>query len=290
MTNLPSPLQRLEHPLLTNRKINLYVKRDDLIHPEIMGNKWRKLKYNIIEAKKKGYNKVITVGGAFSNHIAATAAAGRIYNLATHGIIRGEELNEKSNRTLSKAHLDGMKFSFIGREAFRKIRNDPSELKENYHENYFLPEGGTNKFAIKGASEIIHEIKIPFDWIVCPIGTGGTFCGLLNAALERQKVLGVSSLKGNFIVDEIKNLLQQYEIENSNYLIDTEHHFGGYGKMSDPLIEFIQWFKETFRLQVDPIYTSKAFFSVWRKVEESFFKENDTIILLHTGGLQGIKP
>ena len=265
----------------------MYIKRDDLTHPEIMGNKWRKLKYNLEEAKNQGKTTLITMGGAFSNHIAATAAAAHEFGFGSIGIIRGDELNEKSNATLEYANRKGMKLKFVDRTEFRKMREDPS-LIQKPDDCYFLPEGGTNQLAIRGCKEITSEIKIGFDLIACPIGTGGTFCGILDSLSNNQRVLGVSSLKGNFIDAEIKTMCKTYEIDKDNYDLSKQYHFGGYGKTTTELIDFINWFKENFNVQLDPIYTGKCFFGVWDMVKKNKFEENLRIILLHTGGLQGI--
>ncbi len=288
MVSLPTPLQRISHPMLDEKEVRLWVKRDDLIHQEIMGNKWRKLKYNLEEMKRLGTSSLITMGGAFSNHIAATAAAARHYGLNAVGIIRGDELNEMSNKTLQSAHQNGMDLLFVNRDTFRLWRSKSEVIKKKYPDHYFLPEGGTNDLAIKGCRDIIPEITIDFNVIVTPIGTGGTFAGVLSGVKPYQNVLGISSLKGDFIHNEISSLLKKYAIKNSNYEISDQYHFGGYGKVTPELIDFINWFKEKFKLQLDPIYTGKSFFGVWDMIKNDKFEKNLEIVLLHTGGLQGI--
>ena len=289
MVNLPTPIQQISHPLLEEKQIHLYVKRDDLVHPEIMGNKWRKLKYNLEEMKGNKQNSLVTMGGAYSNHIAATAAAAREHKIKAIGIIRGDELSADSNPTLRFAHSKGMQLHFVNRERFRDFRENLGLIKEEYPDHYFLPEGGTNELAVKGCTEIINEITIPFDIIVTPIGTGGTFAGLVKSASERQKVAGISSLKGDFISSEMSLLLQKMNIKSKNYSIITGYHFGGYGKTNTELIDFINWFKENFDIPLDPIYTGKSFFGVWDMIKTDKFEKNLKIVLLHTGGLQGIK-
>ena len=289
MATLPTPLQKLSHPLLTEKEVELYIKRDDLIHAEIMGNKWRKLKYNLQAMKEANLHKLVTMGGAFSNHIAATAAAAKENNLSVVGIIRGNELNAESNPTLSFAREKGMNLHFVDRTSFKKIRESPELVKKKFSDHYFLPEGGTNALAVKGCEEIIPEIDVDFDILVTPIGTGGTFAGLLNSAKDHQKILGISSLKGSFIHSEISKLLDYLHISNENYEIIDTHHFGGYGKVNNELIDFINWFKENFEISLDPIYTGKAFFGVWDMIKSDKFAKNLKIVLLHTGGLQGIE-
>lgn len=288
MANLPSPIQEIDHPLLSEKSIQLFVKRDDLIHEEIMGNKWRKLKYNLLEATRQGKKNIVTLGGAHSNHIYATAAAGTEHGFKTIGIIRGEELNPSSNPTLQFAASQNMKLEFVDRSTYRKLREDSSALADQYPDSYILPEGGTNELAIKGCSELIDEILFDFDAISLPIGTGGTFCGVLDRVKEHQHVLGISSLKGDFMKKEVESMLNQFGILKKNYSIDTSSHFGGYGKTTAELIDFINWFKEEFRIPLDPIYTGKSFFAVWDMIKNDKFEKNLKIILLHTGGLQGI--
>jgi 1-aminocyclopropane-1-carboxylate deaminase len=289
MENLPTPTQEISHPLLIEKGIKLFVKRDDLIHPEIMGNKWRKLKYNVIELKKRGYKKLVTMGGAFSNHIAATAAMALENGIASVGVIRGNELDINSNPTLSYAHQKGMELHFVDRDVFRNFRSNPGLVEKTYPDHYFLPEGGTNSLAIKGCEEIISEISEPFNVIVTPIGTGGTFAGLINSVSKDQKVLGISSLKGNFIFKEMSDLLIHFNISSTNYELINSYHFGGYGKTTTELIDFINWFKENFSIPLDPIYTGKSFFTVWDMIKTDKFEKNLKIVLLHTGGLQGIE-
>lgn len=289
MARLPTPLQELSHELLEEKGIKLYVKRDDLIHAEIMGNKWRKLKYNLKSMADQNLKSLVTMGGAFSNHIVATAVAAKENNLASVGIIRGDELNETSNSTLQTAHDCGMKFEFVDRSTFRAWRENPNQLKAKYPNHYFLPEGGTNELAIKGCEEILPEIEAIFDVAVTPIGTGGTFAGLLKSAKNHQKILGISSLKGAFIHQETQNLLKKYRIDKTNYQVIDRYHFGGYGKTKPELIDFINWFKENFSVALDPIYTGKAFFAVWDMIKSDKFEKNLKIVILHTGGLQGIE-
>ncbi|MEP1033933.1 pyridoxal-phosphate dependent enzyme [Ekhidna sp.] len=289
MTSLPTPLQEISHPLLEEKKIKLFIKRDDLIHQEIMGNKWRKLKYNLLALKEKNYTALITMGGAYSNHIAATAAAAKENNLEAIGIIRGEELNISSNHTLQIAHAKGMKLEFVDRSTFRTWRDHPEELIAKYPHHYFLPEGGTNELAIRGCEEIIEEIDQEFDVFITPIGTGGTFAGLLKATQNHQKIIGISSLKGEFIHQEVQTLLIKHQINKTNYQLIDNYHFGGYGKTDTVLIDFINWFKEKFDVSLDPIYTGKAFFAVWDMIKSNKFENNLKIVILHTGGLQGIE-
>ena len=194
-----------------NKDIELVIKREDKIHPHISGNKYRKLKYNLIAAKEQNFDTLLTFGGAYSNHIVATAAAGKESGFKTIGIIRGEELVHKisENPTLTFAQECGMQFKFVSRNDYRK-KIEPhflAELENEFGNFYVLPEGGTNELAIKGCEEILTEKDNSFDYVCAPVGTGGTISGLINSTKEHQKVLGFPALKGDFLQEEINYLL-----------------------------------------------------------------------------------
>lgn len=282
----PSPIIQLHSDLFESKQIAVFVKRDDLIHPEIMGNKWRKLKYNLEEAKKKDKNTLITFGGAYSNHIAAVSAAGKTFGFKSIGIIRGDELSINANATLIKAHENGMELRFIDRLTYRKwSKGGYPHLKNN---EYLLPEGGTNQLAIPGVEELIKEVSIDYDIITVPIGTGGTFAGVLKGVENNKQVWGFSSLKGKFVHGEIEKLLIENEIDRRSYSIFTNYHFGGYAKYNQELMQFIHTFKQEFGFSLDPIYTGKMFFGVWDKIKNDEIAVQSKILLIHTGGLQGI--
>ncbi len=266
----------------------MYIKRDDLLHPYISGNKFRKLKYNIQEALNKKAKLLITFGGAYSNHILAVAAAGKEYGIATLGIIRGEELENKiiENPTLSLASSFGMQFDFISREKYSQ-KEDASyleELKIKFEGGYILPEGGTNDLAIKGCEEILVQEDVQFDYICCAVGTGGTLSGIINASTKHQKIIGFSALKGDFLSEVICKF-----VSKKNWNINNEYHFGGYGKVSDDLITFLNEFYKTTGIPLDPIYTGKMMYGVLHMIQKNKFPSNSKILLIHTGGLQGIK-
>ena len=267
--------------------ISLFIKRDDLIHPIISGNKFRKLKYNLIEAKNQKKITLLTFGGAFSNHILAVSAAGKEYGFDTIGIIRGEELEDKieTNPTLQKAKEFGMVFDFISREEYRN-KNNPEflkKLKGKFGEFYLIPEGGTNEFAIKGCEEILTEDDKNFDFICCAIGTGGTISGIINSSKDCQKILGFPALKGDFLTEDIRKFAKK-----DNWELVTDYHFGGYAKYDATLIEFINNFYEKYQIPLDPIYTSKMVFGVLDLIEKEYFPPKSKILVIHTGGLQGI--
>lgn len=268
--------------------ISVAIKREDLIHPFVSGNKFRKLKYNLLEAKKGKYETLLTFGGAFSNHIAAVAYAGKENGFKTIGIIRGEELQDKitENPTLLFAQNCGMQFEFISREAYRS-KSETSfleNLKQQFGAFYLIPEGGTNSLAIKGCQEILTPEDAEFDYICCSIGTGGTISGIINSVLPHQKVLGFPALKGDFLKDEIRNF-----VHNDNWELMNEYHFGGYAKVNPILIQFINHFYAEYKIPLDPIYTGKMVFGVLDLIQKNYFRAGSKILLIHTGGLQGIQ-
>lgn len=268
--------------------ISLHIKREDLINSFVSGNKFRKLKYNLLEAKTQNKDTLLTFGGAFSNHIAAVAYAGKDKGFKTIGIIRGDELRGKisENPTLQFAENCGMQFEFVSREEYRlKSENHFLEkLKMKFGDFYLIPEGGTNELAIKGCEEILTENDADFDFICCAVGTGGTISGIINSVLDHQKVLGFPSLKGDFLQDEIRNF-----VETQNWELITGYHFGGYGKVSEELIAFINQFYAETKIPLDPIYTGKMVFGVIDLISENYFPANSKILLIHTGGIQGIQ-
>ncbi|MEQ8552670.1 MAG: pyridoxal-phosphate dependent enzyme [Cyclobacteriaceae bacterium] len=289
MAIIPSPLEQIKNPLFEEKELEVWIKRDDLIHPTIMGNKWRKLKYNLEFAKKERYEGVLTFGGAYSNHIAATAAACYEHSLPSIGIIRGEELNADSNATLRFASNHGMHLEFINREAYRNVRSNPDAYELRTQGNYYrLPEGGTNGMAIKGCAEIIRELPDSFDFITTPLGTGGTMAGLLKGMEGNGMLLGFSSLKGAFVRNDFQKLIDSQHINFSNFKILTDYHFGGYAKVPDDLIAFINRTKAKFDLQFDPIYNGKMYFGVLKLIDQDYFRRKSKILVLHTGGLQGV--
>ena len=268
--------------------ISLVMKREDLIHPFVSGNKFRKLKYNLLQAKTENQSTLLTFGGAYSNHIAAVAYAGRENGFQTIGIIRGDELADKiaSNPTLKFAQECGMQFEFVSREDYR-LKTEAAfleQLENKFGSFYLIPEGGTNALAIKGCEEILTQEDGIFDYVACAIGTGGTISGIINSALPHQKILGFPALKGDFLQDEIRNFVQ-----NDNWELILDYHFGGYGKVNTVLVDFINRFLEKTKIPLDPVYTGKMVFGIVDLIEKNYFPENATILLIHTGGLQGIQ-
>ncbi len=279
--------QELHFPGLKEKAISLWVKREDLIHPVISGNKYRKLKYNLLEAKKKGTHTLLSFGGAYSNHIAALAYAGKESGFRTIGVIRGEELRHRweANPTLKAATAQGMELHFLSRENYRRKEEEKvlSQLKVQFGDFYLLPEGGTNVLAVKGCEEILTPKDATFDVICTCVGTGGTLSGLANAAYPHQKVLGFPVLRGEYVKDTIRNFAQK-----ENWELVPGFHFGGYAKVHTDLVQFMNRFKKRTGIQLDPVYTGKLFFGLLELVKQDKFPPGTRILAIHTGGLQGI--
>lgn len=277
---------QLIHTVFPNN-ISLYMKREDLLHPIISGNKFRKLKYNLEEAKNQNKKVLLTFGGAFSNHIVAVAGAGETFGFETIGIIRGEELQDKisENPSLLQAQQLGMNFVFISREQYR-LKETPDfveQLRKDFSDFYLLPEGGTNELAIKGCEEILVPLDSKFTHICSSIGTGGTITGIINSSTNNQNIIGFSSLKGDFLQNDIAKFANK-----QNWSLNCDFHFGGYGKVTDELINFINTFYLEHQIPLDPIYTGKMMFGIMNLIENNYFPPNSKILAIHTGGLQGI--
>jgi 1-aminocyclopropane-1-carboxylate deaminase/D-cysteine desulfhydrase-like pyridoxal-dependent ACC family enzyme len=275
-----------------NKNVEVYIKREDLLHPTISGNKWRKLKYNLFEAENNERRTILTFGGAYSNHIHATANAGKIFGLKTIGIIRGEE-HLPLNPTLSDAVKCGMILQYISRTDYRKKRENYfiEHLEKKFGNFYLVPEGGTNQLAIKGCVEIINDINIDFDYIFSACGTGGTISGLIAGLDGEKKVIGIPVLKGaDFLNKEIDEYVYDFTNKNySNWKLELNYHHGGYAKITKQLILFIKEFEELNNIPLDPVYTGKLLFAVNSMINENIIPKGSRIIALHTGGLQGNK-
>ncbi len=272
--------------------VSLFIKREDQIHPFISGNKYRKLKYNLFKADEQNEKTLLTFGGAFSNHISAVAFVGKNFGFKTIGVIRGEELGYDLDKTLSQnitlqtAHDHGMQFEFVSRSEYRfkHTKKFINELKEKFGNFYLIPEGGTNELAVKGCEEILKPKDNDFDIICSSIGTGGTIAGIINSTKSYQKTLGFPALKGDFLEKEI----EKYTIQNKNWSLSTDYHFGGFGKVNSELITFINNFKEETNIPLDPIYTGKMMFGIVDLIKKEYFKKGTRILAIHTGGLQGV--
>ena len=287
--------QDLSIESFNKRKVNLFIKRDDLIDLEVSGNKWRKLKYNIAHVQQKKLKGILTFGGAFSNHLLATAAACNKYNLKSVGIVRGEELNENSNSVLKRCSELGMNLNFVSREIY-SLRNDydfKNELKSLHTQMHVVPEGGANYLGMIGCQEILSECKINYDHVFVALGTGTTAAGMAFSLSSNTKLHIVSALKGIDIIQTLSTLFKSFGFGNSEIndwlecVVPHENsHVGGYGKTSVELLEKIIAFEQFTGIEIDPIYTGK----VWMALEDWIEKENITnknVLFVHTGGVCG---
>ena len=284
-----SPLQKLDIPLFKDFGVDLFIKRDDLLHPEISGNKWRKLKYNLFELEKSDKSGFITFGGAYSNHLHAVAAAGKEFDFITVGIVRGEKPDVLSP-TLQNCSDLGMKLVFVSREEYRlkEKSNLIAEIVRCHSELILFPEGGANQFALKGCAEIIDEITTPFDYLCLACGTGATMAGILSNSRNDFQTIGFPVLKGgDFIADEIRQLLKTTNYEPRTFELKTDYHFGGYAKYTPDLLDFIRKFETQTAIQLEQVYTGKMMFGVFDLVRKGYFSRGSRIVVLHTGGLQG---
>lgn len=295
------PLQAIHDGITKEYGINLFILRTDLNHPYISGNKLFKLKYNLLEAKKRGCNILLTFGGAFSNHIAATAAAAKEYGFNTIGIIRGEASAEL-NQTLQFAVNCGMKLHYVSRALYRNKEELYNYVNQQFQEKniYLIPEGGSNDLGIKGCQEIAQYITSDFNYVCCPCGTGVTMTGLILSLKDKQQAIGFQVLKADgYIKNEVSNWLQtasqndtitKPQVPNktfSNWSINEDYHFGGYARVKPELIAFMKQFKNANNIQLDYIYTGKMMFGIYDLIKKNYFKRGETIVAIHTGGLQG---
>ena len=270
--------------------ITLTIKREDLIHPYISGNKFRKLKYNIQYAKENNYTTLLTFGGAYSNHILATAFAGMMHKIKTIGVIRGDEIEDEliqKNPTLKKCREFGMILHFISRESYRK-KNEAqviNNLKNKFGDFYLLPEGGTNLLAVKGCQEILTEQDFLFDIVCCSVGTGGTISGLINASVKNQLILGFPALKSGFLEKDIR----KFALNNKNWQLIPDYHCGGYAKINEDYITWLNDFYKQTNVPLDPLYTGKMIYGLLDMMSKKKLDNNSNILCIHTGGLQSIK-
>ena len=286
-----SPVQEITDSALEDSGIRLLIKRDDLIHKHISGNKWRKLKYNLAEAVQQNHHALLTFGGAYSNHIAATAFAASKAGLESIGIIRGED--DATNPTIRFARGHGMKLKFVSREVYRKKTDESflDELEEEFGRCFVIPEGGANGLGVRGCAEILPEVKEDFDVVCSAAGTGTTLAGLAISLNENQKLLGFPALKGgDFLKDEVTTLINESRLKppaTINYQLVADYHFGGYAKIKPELLDFINGFQKRTGIPLDPIYTAKMMFGIYDFIGKGYFEKNTSILAIHTGGLQG---
>ena len=278
--------QTIPYQQITVEGFEISIKRLDLVHPHISGNKFFKLKYNLLAAQQQGYKKLLTFGGAYSNHIAATAYATQLFGFESLGIIRGQELVSKPlNPTLHTAQQFGMQLQFVTREAYRQKQSSAylAQLQQDYPDYYVIPEGGTNPLAIQGCTEILSdEDRQNYDLICCAVGTGGTITGLIEASTSQQQILGFSALKGDFLSTEVKQLTPK-----RNWQITDQYCCGGYAKTTPELLQFIQDFEQQYDIPLEQIYTGKMLLGLTDLIKQGEFPVDHRILVIHSGGLQG---
>ncbi|MBS1488217.1 MAG: 1-aminocyclopropane-1-carboxylate deaminase/D-cysteine desulfhydrase [Bacteroidetes bacterium] len=282
-----TPITVIKNDLFKSKKLNILVKREDLNHRWVSGNKWWKLKYNLSEARRLGHYTLLTFGGAFSNHIYATAAAAKELGFKSIGIIRGERVLPLNN-TLSFAEQSGMKLHFVSREEYRKKTSDEfvDSLRKQFGEFYLIPEGGTNELAIRGCAEFARE-KIAAtlcDYVCLPVGTGGTIAGIISGLTDDVKVIGFPVLKDN--ATSYQEIKKQLGNKSHRWQLQTDYHFGGYAKTSPDLKNFIEEMR-SLHLPLDPVYTGKMMYGIFDLAKKDFFPPGSTVLAIHTGGLQG---
>ncbi len=281
-----SPLQKISNPLLDQKQIELWIKRDDLLHPIISGNKWRKLKYILHHALTINSHTIISMGGAYSNHLHALAYIGKQLQLKTIGYIRGEK-PPTLNPTLQDLQNWGMECRYISRTEFRELREykNHTSLPSLKQGEYWLPEGGATELALQGVGEIINEFDRAFDIVCAPCGTGTTLAGLIQAIPENRMAYGFSALKGaGFLSKDIAKLVNS---NKDNWKIHLDYHFGGFAKKNDELLLFIKDFANIYSIELEPVYSGKMFYGLFDLIQKDFFCSGQKIIAIHTGGLQG---
>ncbi len=292
-TRLPeqpvTPLQRIDDNVTRRAGITLWLKRDDLIHPDISGNKWRKLKYNIGEAVRQRAGTLLTFGGAFSNHLYAVAAAAKQCGFRAVGIVRGHELTESASPTLTFCHRAGMQLEFVTREAYR-LKDQAPGIRKIIEETgaFVIPEGGSNPLALPGVAEMVYEIRAQSDsppgYFAVAAGTGGTAAGILSTG---SRLLAFPVLKnGQFLEEEISSLTG-YSFPSSHLRLETGYHFGGYAKHTPQLLQFLRDFEDRHGVPLEQVYTAKMLMGLYDLISRNAFRPGESIVAVHTGGLQG---
>ncbi len=278
-----SPLQQIQFEMPSG--IELYIKRDDLIHPYISGNKWRKLKYLIQTAQLQNKKTLVTFGGAYSNHLLATACAAALKGFKSVGFVRGEEL-DASNHTLFLCEQFGMKIIFVDRISYLNKAALFEKYFSNNNDAFFIDEGGRSDEAILGCSELIDELPQTFDHIVLAAGTGSTFCGILKGCAKHNLSTKIHAIVVHKGIPEIVD----YTIAKTSYAhysIQDNYHFGAYAKTSADLISFMKKFQQATGILLDPVYTAKALYALYDFIQQGVIQAKEKVLFIHTGGLIG---
>lgn len=280
-----SPVQQIQDKLFDEKGLEVFIKRDDLIHPIISGNKWRKLKYLLKQAQSENKTRLVTFGGAYSNHLLATAAAASKFGFKSTGFVRGEEVN---NDTLFLCRLHGMNLLFTDRESYRDKRALFNKHFAEDAQSFFIEEGGASPLGAKGCSELIDELTESYDNIFCACGTGTTAAGIINGINQHQSTTQFHAIpvlkNGEFLKEEIDKFL----IQPSPYQLHTDYHFGGYAKTTFELINFIRRFVSSTGILIEPVYTGKMLYAVYDLAAKDHFKPGSKILVIHTGGIWGV--
>jgi 1-aminocyclopropane-1-carboxylate deaminase len=283
---LPSPVQQLRDPALDRYGVELSLKRDDLIHPDVPGNKWRKLRLNLLEALAAEHDTLVTFGGAYSNHIRAVAAAGAFLGLRTIGLIRGEE-HLPLNPTLAYARSHGMELSYVDRTTYRSKTDAEflGFLHDRFGSFYLVPEGGSNALGVRGCADIGAELERTYDLVVCPSGTGGTLAGLSAGVPENQRTLGVAVLKGaGFLNDDVRRLQQEaFGRITRNWSIELNYHFGGFAKMPQELMAFSGDLEDRHGLRIERVYVAKMLYMIFDMARSGRVEPGTAVLAVITG-------
>ncbi|MFF5292674.1 1-aminocyclopropane-1-carboxylate deaminase/D-cysteine desulfhydrase [Paractinoplanes globisporus] len=274
MLRLPSPLEALDDERFAAAGIRMFLKRDDLIHPDFPGNKWRKLKYNLVAARAAGHGTLLTFGGAYSNHLRATAAAGHHFGFATIGVVRGEE-HLPLNPILSAAVSFGMTLVYVDRTRYRAKAALADDLHRRFGNFHLIPEGGANLDGVRGCSELIKEIMTPYDVICCSVGTGATLAGLAAALGPGRRAIGFAALKGDFLPGEVRRL---QPVPTANWEIEPHHHFGGYARRTPELDAFVEDFRERHGITLNWVYEAKMMHGLLSRTNR--FKPGTIVVAL----------
>lgn len=284
----PTPIQEIDDPLFKEAGVRLWIKREDLNHPFVSGNKWWKLRYNLEHAIGLSHDTLLTFGGAYSNHLFAVAAAAAALNLKSIGVVRGEE-TLPLNSTLSFAKKAGMQLHYLSRQLYREKSSAGfvEELERKFGKFFLIPEGGTNADAVRGCREWGANLvaEVDFDILCLPVGTGGTLAGLVQSLRAHQQAIGFSVLRnGSFLVAEVQRWLPPGG--HPTWRIETRFDFGGYAKRTESLRNFMSAQQSAHRLPLDPVYTAKTLYGIYAMVRDGAFPRSTRILMIHTGGLQ----
>lgn len=280
-----SPVHQIKNQLFDNKNLKLYIKRDDLIHPIISGNKWRKLKYLLIKAQTENKTHLVTFGGAYSNHLLATAAAAAQFGFKTTGIVRGEYVK---NDTLFLCRLHEMNLLFVDRESYREKVTLFNRYFPDDPEAFFIDEGGSSIEGVQGCSELINELQETYSHLFCACGTGTTAAGLINGILKYGLTTRFNAVPVFKNGEFIKNEIDKYLPGPVNYNLHTNYHFGGYGKVDEHLIKFIKEFVASTGILIEPVYTGKMLYAIYDLAAKDFFEPGSSILAIHSGGIWGL--